>query len=566
MTSTEDVEGRVLILAPIGRDARAIAEVLRRIGLASLICADVPALVAALEAGAGAALVGEEALFMQEAEALYDWVAHQPPWSDMPFVILTGRRPHPGVLRWRQGMLKRLPNASLLEKPVDTLTLSSMSSAAARSRKRQYEVRSYINERQAAAETLEELVSTRTRELEAANAALRAEMSEREHAEDALRQAQKMEAVGQLTGGLAHDFNNMLAGISGSLDLIKDRLAKGRVNDIDRYLNAAQGASKRAAALTHRLLAFSRRQTLDPKPIDVNRLASGIEELIRRTVGPAITVEVVGAVGIWTILVDPNQLENALLNLCINSKDAMPDGGRLTIETGNRRLDEHGARERDLPPGQYVSLCVSDTGSGMTPTVAARAFDPFFTTKPIGMGTGLGLSMVFGFARQSGGQARIYSELGKGTTVCLYLPRHFSEAEAPEKPAELARPPQAEQGEVVLVVDDEPTVRMLVADVLTELGYTAIEALDGSAGLRILQSGERVDLVVTDVGLPEGMNGRQMVDAARVARPNLKVLFITGYAESAVVRGGHLEPGMHVLTKPFAIQTLASRIKELMAE
>jgi CheY-like chemotaxis protein len=252
--------------------------------------------------------------------------------------------------------------------------------------------------------------------------------------------------------------------------------------------------------------------------------------------------------------------------LCINSKDAMPDGGRLTIETGNRRLDEHGARERDLPPGQYVSLCVSDTGSGMTPTVAARAFDPFFTTKPIGMGTGLGLSMVFGFARQSGGQARIYSELGKGTTVCLYLPRHFSEAEAPEKPAELARPPQAEQGEVVLVVDDEPTVRMLVADVLTELGYTAIEALDGSAGLRILQSGERVDLVVTDVGLPEGMNGRQMVDAARVARPNLKVLFITGYAESAVVRGGHLEPGMHVLTKPFAIQTLASRIKELMAE
>jgi signal transduction histidine kinase len=282
MTSTEDVEGRVLILAPIGRDARAIAEVLRRIGLASLICADVPALVAALEAGAGAALVGEEALFMQEAEALYDWVAHQPPWSDMPFVILTGRRPHPGVLRWRQGMLKRLPNASLLEKPVDTLTLSSMSSAAARSRKRQYEVRSYINERQAAAETLEELVSTRTRELEAANAALRAEMSEREHAEDALRQAQKMEAVGQLTGGLAHDFNNMLAGISGSLDLIKDRLAKGRVNDIDRYLNAAQGASKRAAALTHRLLAFSRRQTLDPKPIDVNRLASGIEELIRR--------------------------------------------------------------------------------------------------------------------------------------------------------------------------------------------------------------------------------------------------------------------------------------------
>ena len=384
-------------------------------------------------------------------------------------------------------------------------------------------------------------------------------------AEEQLRQAQKMEAVGQLTGGLAHDFNNLLAGISGSLELMQARVAQGRIGDLERYLGAAQGAAKRAAALTHRLLAFSRRQTLDPRPTDTNRLVAGMEDLIRRTVGLVVTVEVVAAGGLWATLVDPNQLENALLNLCINARDAMPDGGRLTIETGNRWLDQHAARERDLPPGQYVSLCVSDTGTGMAPEVIQRAFDPFFTTKPIGLGTGLGLSMVYGFVRQSGGQARIYSEPGEGAMVCLYLPRHHGEAEDVNAPGELAEAPRAEQGETVLVVDDEPTVRMLVTEVLGDLGYTAIEAADGPAGLRVLQSNARIDLLVTDVGLPGGMNGRQMADAARERRPGLQVLFITGYAENAVVGNGHLEPGMHVMTKPFALEALASRIKELIA-
>jgi len=388
-----------------------------------------------------------------------------------------------------------------------------------------------------------------------------AELRERE---EQLRQAQKMEAVGQLTGGLAHDFNNLLAGISGSLELLQARVAQGRIGDLERYLTAAQGAAKRAAALTHRLLAFSRRQTLDPKPTDANRLVVGMEELVRRTVGPEVAVEVVAAGGLWATLVDPNQLENALLNLCINARDAMPGGGQLTIETGNKWLDERGARERDLDPGQYVSLCVSDNGTGMTPEVIARAFDPFFTTKPIGMGTGLGLSMVYGFTRQSGGQARIYSEPGQGTMVCLYLPRHHGEAETADVSGELAEAPRAEQGETVLVVDDEPTVRMLVADVLGDLGYTAIEAADGTAGLKVLQSNARIDLLVTDVGLP-GMNGRQVADAGRVARPGLKVLFITGYAENAVLNHGHLDPGMHVLTKPFAMDALANRIKELIA-
>ncbi|MGI4809869.1 MAG: PAS domain S-box protein [Janthinobacterium lividum] len=383
--------------------------------------------------------------------------------------------------------------------------------------------------------------------------------------ENQLRQSQKMEAVGQLTGGLAHDFNNLLTGVTGSLELMQTRIAQGRIKDIDRYINAAQGAAKRAAALTHRLLAFSRRQTLDPKPTDVNRLVHGMEDLIQRTVGPAITLEpMVGAGGLWPTLVDPSQLENALLNLCINARDAMPDGGKITVETGNRWLDERTARERGLPPGQYVSLCVSDTGTGMPPDVIAKAFDPFFTTKPIGQGTGLGLSMIYGFAKQSGGQVRIYSEVGKGTNVCIYLPRHLGEADAAELASELADAPRGEAGQTVLVVDDEPTVRMLVTEVLEDLGYRAIEAADGAAGLQVLQSDTRIDLLVTDVGLPGGMNGRQVADAARIPRPELKVLFITGYAENAVISHGHLDPGMHVLTKPFAMEALASRIKDLI--
>ena len=383
--------------------------------------------------------------------------------------------------------------------------------------------------------------------------------------EEALRQAQKMEAVGQLTGGLAHDFNNLLAGISGSLELMATRLSQGRLKELDRYMTAAQGAAKRAAALTHRLLAFSRRQTLDPRPTDVNRLVAGMEDMVRRTVGPAVEVEVVAAGGLWTTLVDPPQLENALLNLCINARDAMPDGGRLTIETGNRWLDRRAAAERDLPPGQYVSMCVSDSGTGMAPEVAAKAFDPFFTTKPLGQGTGLGLSMIYGFARQSGGQVRIYSEVGQGSMICVYLPRLVGEEEVAETVPELGEAPRATDGETVLVVDDEPTVRMLVAEILQELGYAAVEAADAPSGLKVLQSDARIDLLVTDVGLPGGMNGRQMADAARVGRPDLKVLFITGYAENAAVGNGHLEPGMEVMTKPFAMEALASRIREMIA-
>jgi len=384
--------------------------------------------------------------------------------------------------------------------------------------------------------------------------------------EEALRQSQKMEAVGQLTGGLAHDFNNLLTGITGSLEMIQMRLAQGRSADTDRYVQAAQGAARRAAALTHRLLAFSRRQTLAPKPTSVKDLVNGMTDLIERTVGPSIQVEAVNAAGLWPVLVDPSQLENALLNLCINARDAMPEGGKITIETGNRWLDKRAAAERDMEPGQYISLCVSDTGTGMSKDTISKAFDPFFTTKPIGMGTGLGLSMIYGFTRQSGGQTRIYSELGQGSMICLYLPRHLGEADAEAMfETEPTLTPQARRGETVLVIDDEPTVRMLVMDILEGLGYAALEAGDGPSGLRILDSDARVDLLITDVGLPGGMNGRQVADAARARRPDLKILFITGYAENAVLSHGHLASGMHVLTKPFSMDAMSQRITDLLS-
>jgi PAS domain S-box-containing protein len=382
--------------------------------------------------------------------------------------------------------------------------------------------------------------------------------------EDALRQSQKMEAVGQLTGGLAHDFNNLLTGISGSLEMIKLRLAQGRSVDVDRYVDAAQGAARRAAALTHRLLAFSRRQTLDPRPIDANALIVGMEDLVRRTVGPSVIVETSLALDLSSTLVDPSQLENALLNLCINARDAMPDGGRLMIETQDRMVDLRSGRERDIEPGAYVCLSVSDTGTGMSPAVMTKVFEPFFTTKPIGSGTGLGLSMIYGFARQSGGQVRIHSVVGEGTTVTIYLPRDGQAAESESVPASLSTAPRATGGETVLVVDDEESIRMLVTETLVDLGYCAIEAEDGPSALKLLTADRKIDLLVTDVGLP-GMNGRQLADAIRGTRPGLKVLFITGYAENAVLNHGHLEAGMHVITKPFAMEALASRIRELIA-
>jgi PAS domain S-box-containing protein len=386
--------------------------------------------------------------------------------------------------------------------------------------------------------------------------------------EEQLRQAQKMEALGQLTGGIAHDFNNLLQGIVGALHMVQSRAAAGRAEDLGRYAEAALASAGRAAALTHRLLAFARRQPLDPRPTDANRLVASLEDLVRRTAGPAIEVETVLAGGLWPALCDPHQLENALLNLCINARDAMPDGGRLTVETANAHLDDaYAAALRDVSPGQYVAVCVTDTGAGMAPDVLARAFDPFFTTKPLGQGTGLGLSMVHGFARQSGGHVRIYSEEGRGTTVKLYLPRHRGQvpAEAEERGRMPSPAPSAgAAGATVLVVEDEPMVRALTVEVLEGMGCATLEAADGPSALRALRAAPRVDLLVTDVGLPGGLNGRQLADAARGVRPGLRVLFMTGYAENAAFGNGVLEPGMRIMTKPFALDALAAKVRAMI--
>ena len=381
--------------------------------------------------------------------------------------------------------------------------------------------------------------------------------------EEALLQSQKMEAVGQLTGGIAHDFNNLLTGIVGSLDLLQTRLNQGRTDNVARYINAAMTSANRAAALTHRLLAFARRQPLIPKSVDANALVVSLEDLLRRTIGETIDLTIVASDDLWDTLCDPNQLESALLNLAINARDAMPDGGRLTIKTSNARLDGVTADTPALLPGDYICIDVTDTGIGMSPEVAARAFDPFFTTKPIGQGTGLGLSMIYGFAHQSNGHVTIDSKIGQGTSVRLYLPRHHGKTAAGETLAAIAAD-HAATGETVLVVEDEPVVRGVILEMLGEQGYRTLEAVDGPSGLRILREAARIDLLVTDVGLP-GMNGRQLADQARETRPDLKVLFITGYAESVAIADGFLQPGMEMITKPFDLDNLSRRIRSMVS-
>ncbi len=411
-------------------------------------------------------------------------------------------------------------------------------------------------------EGLEQLIAARTAELVQANRRLQAEARERERAEDALRQSQKMEAVGQLTGGIAHDFNNMLQAVSGSLQVMQRRIAQGRPQDVVRYVDMAQQGVSRAATLTQRLLAFARRQALDPRPVVLDTLLPGMAELIGRAVGPSVEVQTQLYEGAGPVRCDANQLENALLNLAINARDAMPGGGRLTIRTAEARLGPADIAGHDgMAPGDYVEIAVSDTGAGMTPEVRARAFEPFFTTKPIGQGTGLGLSQLYGFVRQSGGLVRLESTPGGGTTVRILLPRHTTESSPADGAESDSDHSQSDAPETVLLVEDEAAIRGLVADALREQGYKVFEAVDGAAGLRLLQSGQ-VDLLVTDVGLP-GLNGRQLADAGRVMQPGLKVLFITGY-DHGVTEGSVFEPGMELIVKPFTLGTLVRKVRAML--
>ena len=400
-------------------------------------------------------------------------------------------------------------------------------------------------------------------DLASAHAALLRASAARERLEDQLRQSQKMEAMGQLTGGLAHDFNNMLAIIMGNLNLMKRRIERGEVR-LDAYVQQALDAGARAATLTHRLLAFARKQPLTPEPIDCNRLVPGMSEILRRTLGERVRVETVLAGGLWTTRADANQLENALLNLAVNARDAMPDGGRLTIETANAHLDDTYAEAHPgIPAGQYVLIVVTDTGSGMSPEVAARAFDPFFTTKSVGQGTGLGLSQVYGFVRQSGGHVKIYSEPERGTSVKIYLPRIVGAEIAAAGPADVAIP-EGDPRQIILVVEDEDGVRRMAVEALRDLRYTVIHAAGGAQALRILDNHPGVALLFTDVVMPE-MSGRELADAARERHPNLRVLFTTGYTRNAIVHNGIVDADVQLLGKPYTLEQLARKVRQVIA-
>ncbi|EIK97066.1 histidine kinase, Hybrid [Pseudomonas sp. M47T1] len=560
---------RAIILAPLGRDNQVALSILGEAGYSGSAATTLADLCAQLQEGAGMAVIAEEAINHVDLAPLLQHLVDQPAWSDLPIVLMTyhGGPDHPPSMR----LGKQLGNVTFLERPFHPVALVSLVSTAIRGRRRQYEARDRLNDLGDSQQRLQTALSAgqlgeeRLRQL---NETLEQQVEERTaqitQNEEALRQAQKMEAVGQLTGGIAHDFNNMLTGIIGSLEMIRRRLARGRTQDLDNLIELGVTSANRAAGLTHRLLAFSRRQSLDSQPVQMNRLVVAMDELLQRSLDESIRLKMQLGSDLWVAEADPHQLESALLNLVINARDAMPNGGELVVETRNQHLDARFIQgQSNLPEGDYVCLSVRDNGCGMPQSVISRAFDPFFTTKPIGQGTGLGLSMIYGFSKQSRGHVAIDSHIGKGTTVSLYLPRF--KGELPEQAGTPAiRSRRARSGETVLIVEDDSAVRLLVCEVLRELGYTWIEAADSASALPLLSSPQRIDLLISDVGLPGGMNGRQLAEIGRQLRPGLKVLFITGYAEHAAVRGGFLDPGMQMITKPFAFELLTSKVREMI--
>jgi signal transduction histidine kinase/ActR/RegA family two-component response regulator len=554
VTSLSPVSERAIVLAPMGRDGALALMMLNEAGYNGVIATGLTALCNALEEGAGLLIIAAEALRGVDLEPLLEYLHQQPAWSDLPIVLMTH---HGGAEQNGSSHLSGLlGNVTFLERPFHPVTLISLVTAALRGRRRQYDARDRLIDLSESELRLQRTLETLEQQVEERTAQLRSN-------EEALRQSQKMEAVGQLTGGIAHDFNNMLTGIIGSLELLRRRVSRGKLDDLDSLIDLGVTSANRAAGLTHRLLAFSRRQSLDSKPVEINQLVTSMGELLQRSINESIALDMRLSDPLWTAEADPNQLESALLNLVINARDAMPNGGNLTVETSNRHLDSvFTAAYGTLQPGDYVELSVSDSGCGIPESLMGRVFDPFFTTKPIGQGTGLGLSMIYGFARQSGGHVTIHSEVGKGTTVSLFLPRFVGEMVVAEA-ANPARLPFANAGETVLIVEDDPAVRVLVSAVLKELGYAFVEAGDANTALPIIESDQRIDLMISDVGLP-GMNGRQLAEIGRQIRPELKVLFITGYAEHAAVRGGFLDPGMQLITKPFTFDLLTAKVREMI--
>jgi signal transduction histidine kinase len=522
---------------------------LRRAALSVCVCANLPELVSGLRAGAEAVFVAEEALHNQSIEDLTAWVEQQPPWSDMPFVMLTSHREHPAIVAGRGLLVAALRNVSLLERPVQAITLTSAVQAAVRARRRQYEVREHLAERNRAARELEELVAARTSELKAANRELRAQMAERARVEESLRHAQKLEAIGQLTGGVAHDFNNLLMVISGGLDMLERESDPARWR---RLVDGMRKAAGRGAALTRQLLAFSRRQTIRSEPLDLRGQIEGMRELLDRSLRGDVHVALDLADDLWPVATDPGELELAVLNLAVNSRDAMPIGGTIVIRAENLP----GLVDGDLR-GDFVRLSVIDTGTGMPPELIPRVFEPYFTTKDIGRGSGLGLAQVYGFAKQSGGTVRIDTAVGRGTTIALLLPRSDAAPATTQRHLAGTVAEQAPDDAVghVLLVEDDDEVAALVTEMLTQLGLKATRASSAAAALGALANGRAIDLVFSDVMMPGGMSGMDLAREVKRRRPGLPILLTTAYAE-AVKRDAEAE-GIALLPKPYRLEELA---------
>jgi signal transduction histidine kinase/CheY-like chemotaxis protein len=549
-----DRDHRVLVFAPIGRDGPAAEELFRNAGLEAKTCRSLEELVEEVSAGVGAIFLAEEGLFGRDTGPLAQWIEAQPPWSDLPFVILTSHREHPAVLAWRRSIVELLRNVSLLERPVQPITLTSALQSAMRARRRQYEIRALLEARQRTAEELEQLVINRTHELEEANKQLRLEMSERARVEETLRQAQKIEAIGQLTGGVAHDFNNLLMVISGGLDMLEREADPQRRR---RLMDGMIKAAQRGSGLTKQLLAFSRRQKLRPEPVDAALQIGGMRELLDRSLRGDVHVKFEFLDSLWPVEVDPGELELVILNLAVNARDAMPNGGTITVRGEN--LSD--LRDDQLS-GDYVRLSVVDTGVGMSPETLSHAFEPFFTTKEIGKGSGLGLAQVHGFATQSGGTVRIHSEVGRGTCIELYLPRSTGQ---PTRTAHLidfnkVQPKKVSHGKILLVEDDDE-VASLVSEMLGQLGYEVTRAASAAAALGALADGRPIDLIFSDVMMPGGMNGVELAQEVKRRRSDIPILLTSGYSEAVAHEAEQV--GIQILAKPYHIDDLASALSAL---
>ena len=558
MPAAETADARILVLAPIGRDAAASADLLRRAGMQVAVCKDVDELTSRIDATASAVLLAEEALFGKDCSMLAAQVSKQPPWSDLPFVVLTSNLPGTKISEWRHRLVESLGNVSLLERPVQAITLRTAMQTALRARARQHEVRALLEQQRHAAAELEHLVLARTQQLQTANDELHRQMTERERVEESLRQAQRMEAIGQLTGGIAHDFNNLLMVILGGLTMLERNKEPERRQMLQQGI---QQAAQRGAALTRQLLAFSRRQPLQAQTIDLTRHLQGMRELLDRSLGEETEVELKLADEVWPIHVDPGELELVILNLAVNASDAMPHGGMITISVDNVPCDDEAEHHFDC-----VRLAVIDSGTGMSEDVIARAFEPFFTTKEVGKGSGLGLAQVYGFAKQSGGNVQIHSAVGRGTSVILMLPKSTEDLAEPAQdvPDESHRwmPGQRSAGSVLLVEDNDQ-VAMLVREMLQELGYDVERVGDASAALSTLSSANTVDIVFSDIRIPGQMDGVELGRQIRLYRQDLPVLLTSGYANGAQQAE---REGFRVLAKPYDLAALDSALRMARTE